>query len=316
MAIIELYSTRNNNKYPDIYRYNSPSPKLRQQISYILGDAIGQVENVGDYIFNKMTVSKSAYLNIFGLLAREYGVKKISGDIQGSYGWLERYINSCKTMEFLDVLELSCRYLVDVVSKNEWNYQKEGGATLGSTDAINDINERMKQDGFGFQFKDGVLIRVDQEFIHSEVVLPALKLLVDFDGSRNEFLKAHEHYRHGRYEEAITDCNKALESLLKTICHNEKWEYKKGKATMSALVPICMSHGLIPSYLQTQVSSISTLIEQGVSTIRNNSAAHANDATDIRVIPQSLVSYTLHLTATNIVFISESYKDYLNSKEH
>ena len=41
------------------------------------------------------------------------------------------------------------------------------------------------------------IIRVDSEFIHSEAMVPAMKMLSGpmYEGANAEFLKAHEHYR-------------------------------------------------------------------------------------------------------------------------
>jgi hypothetical protein len=43
-----------------------------------------------------------------------------------------------------------------------------------------------------------------------------------FDGANEEYLKAHEHYRHRRNKECLTECLteclKAFESTMKIIC--------------------------------------------------------------------------------------------------
>ena len=62
-------------------------------------------------------------------------------------------------------------------------------------DAIDELNERLRRAGVGYQFEDGRIFRVDSEWIHSEVVRPALRYLHQkgFEGPREEFLKAHGH---------------------------------------------------------------------------------------------------------------------------
>jgi hypothetical protein len=39
-----------------------------------------------------------------------------------------------------------------------------------------------------------------------------------YEGAEAEFLSAHEHYRHARNKEALTDALKSFESVMKSIC--------------------------------------------------------------------------------------------------
>lgn len=75
---------------------------------------------------------------------------------------------------------------------------------------------RFKEHGVGYQYMNGMIIRVDSEFVHSEVVKPVLLILGkrEYQGAQDEYLKAHEHYRHGRHKEAILECQKSIESLM------------------------------------------------------------------------------------------------------
>lgn len=309
MPILELYSTRNKTTYPDTYQYDWPSDRLRMQIAKILGDAIGKTDQYYSYPRHYGTCSYFLFHKAHELLAKEYGEDQLNGYSHGCYQWAKSLICYEEEVDrFLDALELLCTLIINEVEPNYHLFSKQGGAKQEPLEAIEEINERMKRDGFGYEYTDGIIIRIDQDFIHSEVTKPALYLLSNFEGSRLEFLSAHEHYRHNRYEEALNDCNKSLESLLKNICNNEGWIYKKG--TINALIPICMENGLLPSYLQTQLSSLPTLVSQGVASIRNNESGHGQGS-EIRELPEHIVSYALHLTASNIVFISQCYEDML-----
>jgi diphthamide synthase (EF-2-diphthine--ammonia ligase) len=65
------------------------------------------------------------------------------------------------------------------------------------------------------------------ELIHTGAVKPALALLhgKEFAGAQEEFLKAHEHYRQGKSKEALAECLKAFESVMKVICIKRKWAH-------------------------------------------------------------------------------------------
>ena len=67
------------------------------------------------------------------------------------------------------------------------------GITLTADAAIEELNERFRRAGVGYRFEAGMLMRLDSELLHAEVVRPALAYLhhKGFEGPRAEFLKAH-----------------------------------------------------------------------------------------------------------------------------
>ncbi len=170
--------------------------------------------------------------------------------------------------------------------------------------AIEELNIRFKEAGIGYQFEQHELIRVDSQFIHSEVVKPVLQLLgkdPDYQGAFAEFLSAHEHYRHQRYKECLNECLKAFESLMKSIHKKHSWQFNQND-TAKKLINSCLTNGLVPIYLQNQFSSINILLESGVPTIRNKEGGHGQGH-EIKEVPEYLTSYALHLTATNLLFL-------------
>ncbi|EIA1494032.1 STM4504/CBY_0614 family protein [Vibrio parahaemolyticus] len=299
MGIFELHSSRNKPKYPELYQYDYASIKLRRQLIHIFAGAIGSRKGA-----RGQTQSQRVYKSMFSIIAREYGVFELSGHSQGSFSWLEQHIQSTGIIEqFLDVLELACKH-IDVSVRGELiRFQSTDRISQLPDDAINEINERMRRDGFGYEYTNGQLIRVDSQYVHAEVVKPALSILDNHIGAREEFLSAHEHYRHNKYEECLVDCNKAFESLMKSIYSKRGWDYQK-TATAKKLIRVGLDNGLIPSYLQEQFNHFSSLLESGIPTIRNKEAGHGQGES-VRDVPEALVKYALHLTATNIVFLGD-----------
>ena len=122
--------------------------------------------------------------------------------------------------------------------------------------------------------------------------------------AQQEFLKAHEHYRHGNAKEALNECLKAFESLMKIICKKRKWVIS-GNATAKQLIETCLNKGLIPSFWQSHFTALRSLLESGVPTGRNKVSGHGQgDNTD--EVPNYLVAYMLHMTASTIVFLAEA----------
>lgn len=309
MAVFELYSTRNKAKYPEVFQYDKASPKLRNQLVQIVRDAIGCAENIydGSGYGSYRSKGQETHELIFDILSKEYGEHALVGHKSGSFECTANLILKADIIQLIDLIELIGRVLEKVIQPDVRNYMRGSDAKQKPDDALKEINERMKRDGFGYEYNDGVIVRIDEQFIHAEVVKPALVILQDFKGAQEEFLSAHEHYRHGAYEECIADCNKSFESLMKAICSERGWEYDS-TAQAKKLIKTCLDNKLIPAYMQEQFAQFINLLSSGIPTIRNKEAGHGQGE-EIRVTPQHLVSYALHLTASNIVFLGQCNKD-------
>ena len=174
--------------------------------------------------------------------------------------------------------------------------------------AIVELNDRFKEHGIGYQFIEGEIIRVDSELLHTEVVKPSLKLLNEdsYYGAQEEYLSAYEHYRHGKHKEALNDCLKSFESTMKAICDKHNWEYPKN-ATAKTLIRVCFENNLIPSYWQQQIKSLRSMLESSVPTGRNKLSGHGQGSLPTE-IPQNIVAYMLHMTASTLVFLTSAEK--------
>ena len=169
---------------------------------------------------------------------------------------------------------------------------------------ISELNQRFREHAVGYQYESDQIIRVDSEFIHTEAVKPALQLLSNpiYKGAQEEFLKAHEHYRHGRYDSALTDCLKAFESTMKIILDKHGWEYDKNRDTASKLINCCIRNELIPKFWTDHFNSLSNMLTSSIPTPRNKLSGHGKGNDDIEV-PEHLIQYVLHMTASTIVFL-------------
>ena len=154
-----------------------------------------------------------------------------------------------------------------------------------------------------------MIFRVDSELIHYEVTRPAVRYLNQrgFEGPRDEFLKAHAHYRSGEMKDAITDANNAFESTLKTICDQRLWEYSPG-VRASDLLKIVRANGLLPSYLDTSFDQLVGTLKSGLPKVRNEEGSHGQGPTP-RETPEYVAAYALHLAAAKILFLSEANKN-------
>ncbi|SGZ09080.1 STM4504/CBY_0614 family protein [Moritella viscosa] len=302
MPIFELFSKRQKKlrgEISDVYKYEEVPSKLRVQIVHIITDTIGSGES-----YNSR--SNSVYETIHKTLCREYGVFNLNKNAESYYTAIyDSFLQEKDYEKCLDIIEISFKMIDTNIRNNPHQFQFNSSVSLNSDQAISELNTRFKESNIGYQFESSELVRVDSQFLHIETVKPVLKILgsnKQYSGANDEFLAAHEHYRNKRYKECLNDCLKSLESLMKAIHDKNKWPYKSGD-TAKKLIASSLSNGLIPEYLQNQFSAIKTVIESGVPTVRNKHGGHGQGS-EISEVPEHLASYTLHLTATNLLFLA------------
>ena len=145
----------------------------------------------------------------------------------------------------LDVIELFC-ILINFV-KNKYYTNEDTKKQFNMF--IEEINQKMLEHGFGYQFENELLIRIDTKFTHCQIVKPALKFLIDkkFKNANDEYIKAHEAYKNNDYETVFVECNKAFESTMKIICNLNKFDYKQNDVS-SRLISILREKGFIKNY--------------------------------------------------------------------
>jgi hypothetical protein len=308
MGIFDLFSKRQKRlrgDVSDVYIYDTIPQSLRVQVVHIWQDTIGNSNEYHDSYRGTYRV----YKFIVETLCREYGVFTLPGaEKYGGRNYLSELANFLlqeqETEKVLDTIELSFR-AIDRITR-DYNHLHRQQASEKADEAIEELNARFQEHAIGFQFADGEIIRVDSKLIHSEVVKPALALLHDkeYAGAQAEFLKAHEHYRHRNDKESLAECLKALESIMKAICDKRKWQYESN-ATCSTLIQRCLDNELIPTFWTQQFSALRSTLESGVPTARNKLGGHGQGSSIVSV-PQHLVAYVLHMTASAIVFLVES----------
>jgi hypothetical protein len=314
MGVFDLFSKRQKRlqgKVPDIYTYEDIPAPLRVQIVHIFRDTLGnevQYETRDTYT-DRYTYPeiRKIYRWFHNTLCREYGVFSLVEYPKDAISDIFQFLLEEKKYEkVLDVIELGFA-LIDCDTRNyEYLYRQD--ASKRANDAISELNARFQEHGVGYRYENGKIIRIDSELIHEEVVKPALKLLSDgfYKTANNEFMQAHEHYRHRRYKDCLTWVLKSLESAMKAICDKRKWAYNK-EDSAKRLIEICFKNNLIPDFWQSHFSALRATLESGVPTARNLMGGHGN-GTSPTTVPQHLAAYCLHMTASTLVFLIEAEK--------
>ncbi|AQS47065.1 hypothetical protein BMG03_04075 [Thioclava nitratireducens] len=299
MAIVNLYSKRKrakNRPADDVFSYDEASDTLRTQILQMFEEA---AENYDPYRSRTDTfaIDPDLLANLVKALRREYGLRKLTPRVYDGEYLLElvQFISECDTDEFLDCVELFCRIVSNDKSVN----------SAVKEDLIAEVNHRLREAGLGYEY-DKEIVRIDSKLVHGSVVKPVIHLLSSdpfFAGAESEFFSAFSHFKDGKHKEAIADALKSFESTMKSILTKRKWQFGPND-TASKLLQACFNHGLVPTYLQTQFTSLKSLLESGVPTVRNKTSGHGQGVS-VQNPDEHLTSFALYMTAINIKFLIE-----------
>ena len=225
-----------------MYTYDDLPPQLRVQIVHIWMDTLG-TQNEASICEGP----KKAYPDIVNTLCKEYGQYFLAAP-QDPFAIRDYFLEMVTFFEreqnverALDVIELSFQ-AIDIETRQP-RYLSRQNANKIADDAIATLNGCFREHGIGYRYSDGHIIRIDSEFLHSEAVIPALRLLnqTHYAGAQEEFLRAHTHYRGGHGKEALNECLKAFESVMKTICDRRRWTLPF-RPTANALIQVCFDN--------------------------------------------------------------------------
>lgn len=281
---------------PVVYQYDPIPKEMRAQAFHALAEALGPM-------LNSERRNSHRWAELEKAIMREHGfLERVNGN--GSYS-LERIRDymATKTMteQFLDVVEIGFHQAQ--VRANEYRLSLAVRKELSS--AIGELNKRFGQHDLGYRFlgDPGYIVVQGSQYIHAEVVEPAIALLhaQGWQGPLDEFMNAHREYRHGNNKGAMNEALKAFESTMKSVLHARNLSYDPNW-TASPLINALISNGVIPPTLQNFQSGIKSVLESGVPTLRNKQSGHGQGP-EIANVPDHVAAFALHLAAANIVFL-------------
>ena len=308
MPVVDLFSKRQKRlrgEFPDVFQYEFIPYELRVKIIQIWEYVFEKPEYhaYGGVYFPESTAE--VYELIHTTLLHQYGRFTLCKEFDSDFDAISKFLlETQETEKAIDVIEFSFACIDTHVRDNAYLFKN---AVISPDEAIDELNYRFREHGVGYQYEYGQIIRVDSEFIHSEAMKPALKMLSEpmYKGANEEFLSAHAHYRLKRYKECLNDCLKSFESCLKAICDKWSWNYDKEKDTANRLIQIVFDKELIPTFMQSHFSALKSLLASGVPTVRNRRSGHGQGS-QIVDVPNYIAAYALHLTASNILLLASA----------
>lgn len=266
------------------------------------------------YIENKFSdsFSDSAIKQLYHIICKEVGRKKLYTHPLGAN------VTHKKQIELYFEEQYEAGKILDLVSMIFFMIKVASDASIDGLkytptysydEAVEDLNERFRENGLGYEYVNGEIVRIDNIALHTEVVRHALNLLTDptFENANEEYLKAHEHYRIGNNKESLNECLKAFETTMKIICSRNKWKYEKTD-TAKTLINILLSNKFLPGYNESQLNALNQQLVGTIPTVRNKNSGHGQGEVKI-IVPKSLVKYMLYTTAATINLLVETQKE-------
>ena len=305
----KLFSERQKQlrgEVPDVYQYDTIPRELRVQVVHIWHAAFGEhsLDSLGEIPFPPIA---EVYELIHEALCYHYGKFSLDGSRGSDYDAVRNFLLETENTErAIDVIELSFKTIDMHVRNHPRSFPRK---IISPDKAIAELNYWFREHGVGYRYESGQIIRVDSEFTHSEVVKPALLMLSDpmYEGANAEFLKAHEHYRTGDYKGCLSECLKAFESCIKSICGQRGWDYSN-RTTASGLIDIVLRNGLVEIFMQEHFTGLRQTLVGGAPTLRNKLSGHGQGREEVPV-PEYMAACALHLTASNILFLAKANED-------
>lgn len=290
--MLGLFSERNKSKNVDeVIIFDKLPEKLRIQLMYIVEDLLNKYN--GSYkIIHKIICEEHGKLSLHHY--NELGYK----DKQSV---LEAILNENYDINLIfDIIELSFKYRL--IQLNHL-----------STEKVNEILEpyfhklncRFKESSVGYKMVNYEIIRIDSQATFTEIIEPTINLTNNkiFENVNNEYIEAIKAYQNEDNEKCLIKCLKSFESTLKIICKKKRWKYSD-RDTSKRLLDICYEKELIPTKMQSEFTSLRSLLESGIGPVRNHYAGHGKGGEKV-IVEDYIARYALNITGSCIVLLIE-----------
>jgi len=295
MDVYDIFSKRmkkQRGETPDVL-ISEPIPQnFRVQVVHIWSETIGKLTS-------DFASQKHLYKAVHSILCKEYGQFFLFSASEADYStsadlscW---FLSEGNTEKVIDAIEIS---FVAIQSHCNDNYMFDNKTYNTNNEAISELNKRFLEHGLGYEYNGGQIIPITEEFTHSEIIKKSLNILNEnkYQVANQEFREGFEHYKKGKYEEAIVSALKAFESTCKIILDENGWSYNP-KDPISKLIKALIDKGLVLPELEAPLTS-------GLPPIRNKLGGHGAGKTP-RQVPQEVAMYALQLSASNIVLLGK-----------
>jgi Abortive infection C-terminus len=213
-------------------------------------------------------------------------------DLRTAEQQLPHHLDMCPDLEVMDYIDAVFQTSASIVVESGVSDADEA-QWLGA--GINGICE---EEGVGYRWIDGRLVRFDEQIVHTQAMLPALAALSTgrFGAAEGEFDEAVADFGRGAFRDTLTNANAAFESVLQVVTG------KKG--TAGELIAEARRQGLIPKYLGASVENLEKLMHGLPATRGQQGSSHGLGTAPIEA-DERLARLVLTIAAALITFLAD-----------
>ncbi|WP_254513862.1 STM4504/CBY_0614 family protein [Anatilimnocola floriformis] len=291
--MFDVFSKRNKS-LPDTFTYDDLPTEFRNQVLWIWRDSIFKIS----LYYTSTQRQANRLLNyIHKIVCEEHGLLELSNEGGAENQLVDALLNSDNLVLVLDIIELTFRAYPFFLEDEDENSKP---ATTPE-DAVAALNHRFREHGLGYEFnKDSqCLIRIDNTVTHTQAIQPALHLLAatEYKTANEEFLEALEDFKKHDYDDCLTKCCSAFESVMKIICDKKGWPYQQNDTAKPLISTIITNTGL-PTFFADPLTLIATL--------RNRLSKSHGQGTQPKSPDDFIARYAINATASAILLLHEA----------
>ena len=159
VPVLDLFSHRNRvaaGDAPDVFVYDNLPEALRVQISLIWRNALGPYYVVGSYGLSPPN-NNEAWEIIHDAVAREHGIFALGSQPTIADRCVTYLLESPSVDKALDLIKFSFSYICKIMGDFSFHDRQNRGMKVSAGHAIDELNERFRRAGVGYQFEDGKL---------------------------------------------------------------------------------------------------------------------------------------------------------------
>ncbi len=219
------------------------------------------------------------------------------------------FLNTCSDEQFLDFVELGLQLDAWIMYRGRPDTLVEDVNRFFEVDdlpyALTDYSwEEFEDFSYGRPFPSSRIsaypqvIRRDSGVLHQTAIEPTLQLLSApyFVTANKEFRGGLADYRKGDYEDCVTKCVSAFESILKVACQRKGWAYKETDPA-DTLLTIVFGKTSLEGFYKEHIKLI--LI------VRNRQSSAHGGGIQPKQVPKHVANYVLNATAAATLLLVE-----------
>ncbi len=165
-----------------------------------------------------------------------------------------------------------------------------------------EINQAFEVHQSPWRIVNGMILRVDSEYVHRGIISKAQILMKEarFSGPLEEFQTAVSLLMSERPKDAAASALKSVESTMKAALGT------RDRLTFTELLHRLIKSGIIPKY-HGEFHTHFEKLALGVAQVRNRPGSGHGQGKDILEMPRSLAEFTVNLAAVINIFIIKSW---------